>query len=43
MKKIFKILILVTLTLIASCGKDKETVADNREAVNVKANTPTFY
>ena len=41
MKNIFKILILATLTLVASCGNDTKKVADNREAVNVKISTPS--
>ena len=41
MKNIFKILTLVTLTLVTSCGNDKEKVTDNRVAVNVKVSTPS--
>ena len=41
MKNIFKILTLVTLTIVTSCGKDKAKVIDNRTAVTVKVGTPS--
>jgi len=41
MKNIFKILTIVTLTIVTSCGNDKEKVADNRVPVNVKVSTPS--
>ena len=41
MKNIFKIIALVTLTIVTSCGEDKAKVTDNRKAVTVKVVTPS--
>ncbi|UMB54436.1 efflux RND transporter periplasmic adaptor subunit [Lutibacter sp. A64] len=41
MKNIFKILTIITLTIVISCGKDNVKVVDNRVAVNVKVSTPS--
>lgn len=41
MKNIFKILTIITLTIVTSCGEDKAKVVDNRVAVNVKVSTPS--
>ncbi|MEX1383636.1 efflux RND transporter periplasmic adaptor subunit [Lutibacter sp.] len=41
MKNIFKIIAILTLTLVTSCGKDKAKLADNRETVAVKVSTPS--
>ncbi len=41
MKNIFKIIALVVLTIVTSCGKDKAKVTDNRTAVTVKVGTPS--
>ncbi|UMB61504.1 efflux RND transporter periplasmic adaptor subunit [Lutibacter sp. A80] len=41
MKNIFKILTVITLTIITSCGDDKAKVVDNRVAVDVTISTPS--
>jgi len=41
MKNTFKILAIVTLIFVSSCGKDKTKITDNREAVPVQVITPT--
>ncbi len=41
MKNTFKILAIVTLIFVTSCGKDKTKIADNREIVAVQVSTPT--
>jgi RND family efflux transporter MFP subunit len=41
MKNTFKILAIVTLIFVTSCGKDKTKITDNREAVPVQVITPT--
>jgi RND family efflux transporter MFP subunit len=41
MKNIFKIIAIVTLTLLTSCGKDKAKVTDNRETVTVEIAKPS--
>ncbi|WP_111709332.1 efflux RND transporter periplasmic adaptor subunit [Lutibacter citreus] len=40
MKNITKLLIIAALLIVASCGKEKITTADNRPTVNVKVSTP---
>ena len=41
MKNTIKLIAIVTLLVVASCGKDKAPLADTREAVVVKVSTPT--
>jgi len=41
MKNIFKIIAIVTLTIVTSCGKDKVKVEDNSVGINVKVSTPS--
>ena len=41
MKNTLKLIAIVTLLVVASCGKDKALLADTREAVVVKVSTPT--
>ncbi|MBL4723955.1 MAG: efflux RND transporter periplasmic adaptor subunit [Lutibacter sp.] len=42
MKNSIKIVALVIVITIISCGKEKTTIVDNRETVNVKVSTPSF-
>lgn len=42
MKNSIKIVALVIVVTIISCGKEKITIVDNRETVNVKVSTPSF-
>ncbi|WP_372793219.1 efflux RND transporter periplasmic adaptor subunit [Lutibacter sp.] len=41
MKKILKIIAIVSLIFTSSCGKEKAAIVDNRTAVNVIVSTPT--
>ncbi|WP_456462772.1 efflux RND transporter periplasmic adaptor subunit [Lutibacter sp.] len=41
MKNIIKIILATTLIFATSCGKDKTKTVDNRQAINVKVNTPS--
>ena len=41
MKNTLKLIAIVTLLVVTSCGKDKTTSADTRAAVAVKVSTPT--
>ncbi len=41
MKKILKIIAIVSLIFTSSCGKEKTAIVDNRTAVNVTVSTPT--